>query len=188
MILDVLQHLVVDPTQSRGTSEPNILPVTIVLVIVLPDPGAAVAVELASEHGLGGRLFDDVGIRIDLLALLGVLRRWQVEFELLILLLRETSFNTFLCPPLLLLLIEGFLVVNIADVEHAEISVELGDDNLQDDSILRGVQVGVLQRAVVDHLVDLVYEFELVALQLISAQHLHDVVLANQFDDFGDHL
>ena len=120
VVLNVFEHLVINPAKSSSTSEPNIFSVLIVLVVVLPDPGATVAIELSSEKCLRSSLLDDLRIRLNLFALLRVLGRWEVKLELLIFLLRKTSISTLLSPPLLLLLIKGLLIIDITDVKHTK--------------------------------------------------------------------
>ena len=120
MVLDVFEHLVINPAKSSGTSEPNVFSVLIVLVVVLPDPSATVTIELTSEKCLYGSLLDNLGIRINLLTLLRVLGWWEVKLELFLFLFRKTGISTFLCPPLLLLLIKVLLIIDITNVEHAE--------------------------------------------------------------------
>ena len=49
-IFNVLQHLVIDATQGRGSCEPESFAVIIILVVVLPDPGSLLhAIELVSN-------------------------------------------------------------------------------------------------------------------------------------------
>ena len=120
VVLNVFEHLVINPAKSSSSSEPNVFSVLIVLVVVLPDPGATVAIELSSEKCLRSSLLDDLRIRLNLFALLRVLGRWEVKLELLIFLLRKTSIGTLLSPPLLLLLIKGLLIIDITDVKHTK--------------------------------------------------------------------
>ena len=188
VVFNIFEYLVVDSAQGSGTSQPNIFPFLTFGVVVLPDPGSAISSHLTLEECLNFRLFNDFWVKFDFLALLGELNRWQLQFELFFFLFREASLFSIHRSFLLLFVVAKLAIIDITNVEHAEESSELGNGYFFDNGVVRIVQIGILQCTVVDHLMNLIVEFELIALEFISGKDCSNVVLAHKLINFPSHF
>ena len=144
--------------------------------------------ELSFEESCNLCGLDDLRVKFDLLAALGCLLLREFKNKLFILFLRESLGGAILSLFLLFDVVGELFIIDVAHVQHCEECSQFRNDCLTDDLGIGSTEVGVLERAAEDHLVDLVAELELVALQLVTSQDLDDVVLADQLDDLLSHV
>ena len=140
------------------------------------------------EGDLSG-LFDDLWVNFDLLlSLLFRLRLWEIQNELLRLLLRKTKSGALLLFLLFLLNIGSFSIIDISNQEHGFQSRELGDDALHDFLMLLRVQIDILKSTVIHCEVNFVEELELVSLELVPHDCPDFVVQVDEGHDFLRHF
>ena len=135
--------------------------------------------ELSFEESCNLCGLDDLRVKFYFLAALRCLLLGEFKNKLFILFLRESLGGAILCLFLLFNVVGELFIIDVAHVQHCEECSQFRNDCLTDDLGIGSSEVGVLERAAVDHFVDLVAELELVALQLVTKEDLDDVVLAD---------
>lgn len=90
-VLNVLQDLAIDASEGCSTRQPEVFPVLIVFVVVLPDPSPTIFLELPLVERFHSGLLDDLRVDLDFLLALLLDGLWDVEDELLFFFLGESK-------------------------------------------------------------------------------------------------